>query len=125
MLVKTKEEQQGFLKQHLEGHDKSRALFEGLAEESDKLMGQVRELGVVNESIIKHQNSKQKLYHVKLKQENNELRYANQHLMFKTMELEERLGNKVNAESPRNQVREMRGDPLYQSPSDPDLITGS
>ncbi|KAF9362349.1 Kinesin-like protein kif15 [Mortierella sp. NVP85] len=125
LLVKTKEEQQAFIKQHLERRDKTRALFEGLAKENGKLMEQVRDLGLVNESMMKHQNSKQKLqYHVKIKQENNELRYENQRLMFKTIELEEKLGNKENADSLRNQVREMHGDSLYQSTLDLELTTG-
>ncbi|KAK3821880.1 MAG: hypothetical protein J3Q66DRAFT_334558 [Benniella sp.] len=125
LFVKTKEEQQAFIKQHLERRDKTRALFEGLAKENGKLLEQVRDLGLVNESMMKHQNSKQKLqYHVKIKQENNELRYENQRLMFKTIELEEKLGNKENADSLRNQVREMHGDSLYQSTLDLELTTG-
>ncbi|KAF9434297.1 Kinesin-like protein kif15, partial [Entomortierella beljakovae] len=111
LLFKMKEEQQALIKQQLERRDKTRALFEGLATENGKLMEQVRDLGVVNESMMKHQNPKQKLqYHVKIKQENNELRIENQRLMFKAIELEERLGNKENVESLRKQVREIHGE---------------
>ncbi|KAI8358790.1 hypothetical protein B0O80DRAFT_441452 [Mortierella sp. GBAus27b] len=125
MLVKIKEGQQAFVKQQLERRDRTRALFEGLATENGKLMEQVRDLGLVNESIMKHQNSKQKLqYHVKIKQENNDLRYENQRLMFKTIELEERLGNKANAESLRKQVREMHGNIPHPSALDLELLTG-
>ncbi|KAF9358090.1 Kinesin-like protein kif15 [Mortierella sp. AD094] len=119
LLVKMKEEQQALVKQQLERRDKTRALFEGLATENGKLMEQVRDLGMVNESMMKHQNPKQKLqYHVKIKQENNELRIENQRLMFKAIELEERLGNKENVESLRKQVREMHGNSPYQSSLD-------
>ncbi|KAF8961465.1 Kinesin-like protein kif15, partial [Entomortierella lignicola] len=116
LLIKMKEEQQALVKQQLERRDKTRALFEGLATENGKLMEQVRDLGMVNENMLKHQNPKQKLqYHVKIKQENNELRIENQRLMFKAIELEERLGNKENVESLRKQVREMHGNSPYQS----------
>ncbi|KAI1318998.1 Kinesin-like protein kif15 [Mortierella claussenii] len=118
LLIKMKEEQQTLVKQQLERRDKTRALFEGLATKNGKLMEQVRDLGMVNESMMRHQNPKQKLqYHVKIKQENNELRIENQRLMFKAIELEERLGNKENVESLRKQVREMHGTTIspYQS----------
>ncbi|KAF9402255.1 Kinesin-like protein kif15 [Mortierella sp. AD011] len=119
LLVKMKEEQQALVRQQLERRDKTRALFEGLATENGKLMEQVRDLGMVNESMMKHQNPKQKLqYHVKIKQENNELRIENQRLMFKAIELEERLGNKENVESLRKQVREMHGNSPFQSTLD-------
>ncbi|KAG0214801.1 Kinesin-like protein kif15 [Mortierella sp. GBA30] len=116
LLMKMKEEQQSLVQQQLERRDKTRALFEGLATENGKLMEQVRDLGMVNESMMKHQNPKQKLqYHVKIKQENNELRIENQRLMFKAIELEERLGNKENVESLRKQVWEMHGKSPLQS----------
>ncbi|KAF9285543.1 Kinesin-like protein kif15 [Mortierella alpina] len=117
LLMSMKEEQQALVQQQLERRDKTRALFEGLATENGKLMEQVRDLGMVNESMMKHQNPKQKLqYHVKIKQENNELRIENQRLMFKAIELEERLGNKENVESLRKQVWEMHGrNPLQSS----------
>ncbi|KAF9115712.1 Kinesin-like protein kif15 [Mortierella sp. AM989] len=124
LLVKMKEEQQTLVSQQLERRNKTRALFEGLATENGKLMEQVRDLGMVNESMMKHQNPKQKLqYHVKIKQENNELRIENQRLMFKAIELEERLGNKENVESLRKQVREMHGNSPYQSTLDLSLGT--
>ncbi|KAF9429497.1 Kinesin-like protein kif15 [Podila epigama] len=111
LLLTMKEEQQALVRrQQLEQRDKTMALFEGLATENGKLLEQVRDLGMVNERMMKHQNSKQKLqYHVKIKQENNDLRIENQRLMFKTIELEERLGNKDNVESLRKQVMEMHG----------------
>ncbi|KAF9935787.1 Kinesin-like protein kif15, partial [Mortierella alpina] len=117
LLMSMKEEQQTLVQQQLARRDKTRALFEGLATENGKLMEQVRDLGMVNESMMKHQNPKQKLqYHVKIKQENNELRIENQRLMFKAIELEERLGNKENVESLRKQVWEMHGrNPLQSS----------
>ncbi|KAF9899006.1 hypothetical protein BX616_003366, partial [Lobosporangium transversale] len=116
LLIKMREEQQALIKQQLERRDKTRALFEGLATENGKLMEQVRDLGLVNENMMRHQNPKQKLqYHVKIKQENNELRIENQRLMFKAIELEERLGNKENVESLRKQVHEMHGVTPYQS----------
>ncbi|CAO3565613.1 unnamed protein product [Mortierella alpina] len=117
LLMNMKEEQQALVQQQLQRRDKTRALFEGLATENGKLMEQVRDLGMVNESMMKHQNPKQKLqYHVKIKQENNELRIENQRLMFKAIELEERLGNKENVESLRKQVWAMHGrNPLQSS----------
>lgn len=119
LLMKVKEEQQTLAQQQVERRDKTRALFEGLATENGKLMEQVRDLGLVNENIMKHQNPKQKLqYHVKIKQENNELRIENQRLMFRAIELEERLGNKENVESLRKQVWEMHGESPYQSSLD-------
>ncbi|KAF9180639.1 Kinesin-like protein kif15 [Haplosporangium sp. Z 767] len=119
LLIKMKEEQQALVKQQLERRDKTRALFEGLATENGKLIEQVRDLGIVNESMMKHQNPKQKLqYHVKIKQENNELRIENQRLMFRAIELEERLGNKENVESLRKQVWEMHGKSPYMSSLD-------
>ncbi|KAF9550262.1 Kinesin-like protein kif15 [Mortierella hygrophila] len=119
LLMKMKEEQQTLVQQQVERRDKTRALFEGLATENGKLMEQVRDLGLVNENIMKHQNPKQKLqYHVKIKQENNELRIENQRLMFRAIELEEKLGNKENVESLRKQVWEMHGESPYQSSMD-------
>ncbi|KAF9929932.1 Kinesin-like protein kif15 [Linnemannia zychae] len=119
LLVKMKEEQQALIQQQIERRDKTRALFEGLATENGKLMEQVRDLGMVNENMMKHQNPKQKLqYHVKIKQENNELRIENQRLMFRAIELEEKLGNKENVESLRKQVWEMHGESPYQSSLD-------
>lgn len=119
LLIKMKEEQQTLVQQQVERRDKTRALFEGLATENGKLMEQVRDLGLVNENIMKHQNPKQKLqYHVKIKQENNELRIENQRLMFRAIELEEKLGNKENVESLRKQVWEMHGESPYQSSMD-------
>ncbi|KAK3846945.1 MAG: hypothetical protein J3R72DRAFT_208421 [Linnemannia gamsii] len=116
LLIKMKEEQQALVQQQVEKRDKTRALFEGLATENGKLMDQVRDLGMVNESMMKHQNPKQKLqYHVKIKQENNELRIENQRLMFRAIELEEKLGNLDNVESLRKQVREMHGESHYQT----------
>ncbi|KAG0275991.1 Kinesin-like protein kif15 [Linnemannia exigua] len=116
LLIKMKEEQQALVQQQVEKRDKTRALFEGLATENGKLMEQVRDLGMVNESMMKHQNPKQKLqYHVKIKQENNELRIENQRLMFRAIELEEKLGNLDNVESLRKQVREMHGESHYQT----------
>lgn len=123
LLMKMKQEQQEQVRlQELAQHGKTMALMEGLATENGKLMEQVRDLGMVNERMMKHQNSKQKLqYHVKIKQENNELRIENQRLMFKAIELEERLGNKENVESLRKQVREMHGNSSYQHGSLVDL----
>ncbi|KAF9381314.1 Kinesin-like protein kif15 [Podila verticillata] len=123
LLMKMKQEQQEQVRrQELAQHGKTMALMEGLATENGKLMEQVRDLGMVNERMMKHQNSKQKLqYHVKIKQENNELRIENQRLMFKAIELEERLGNKENVESLRKQVREMHGNSPYQHGSLVDL----
>ena len=119
LLMKMKEEQQTLVQQQVDRRDKTRALFEGLATENGKLMEQVRDLGLVNENIMKHQNPKQKLqYHVKIKQENNELRIENQRLMFRAIELEEKLGNKENVESLRKQVWEMHGESPYQSSMD-------
>jgi chromosome segregation ATPase len=119
LLMKLKEEQQTLAQQQVERRDKTRALFEGLATENGKLMEQVRDLGLVNENIMKHQNPKQKLqYHVKIKQENNELRIENQRLMFRAIELEEKLGNKENVESLRKQVWEMHGESPYQTSMD-------
>ncbi|KAF9912163.1 Kinesin-like protein kif15 [Linnemannia zychae] len=116
LLMKMKEEQQALVQQQVERRDKTRALFEGLATENGKLMEQVRDLGLVNESMMKHQNPKQKLqYHVKIKQENNELRIENQRLMFRAIELEEKLGNLDNVKSLRKQVLEMHGETPYQS----------
>ncbi|KAF9331867.1 Kinesin-like protein kif15 [Podila minutissima] len=123
LLMKMKVEQQEQVRrQELAQHGKTMALMEGLATENGKLMEQVRDLGMVNERMMKHQNSKQKLqYHVKIKQENNELRIENQRLMYKAIELEERLGNKENVESLRKQVREMHGNSSYQHGSLVDL----
>ncbi|KAG0328181.1 Kinesin-like protein kif15 [Dissophora globulifera] len=116
LLIRMKEEQQARVKEQLMKRDKTRAHFERLATENGKLMEQVRDLGMVNASMLKHQNPKQKLqYHVKIKQENNELRIENQRLMFRAIELEERLGNKENVESLRKQVREMHGASSYQT----------
>ncbi|KAG0342432.1 Kinesin-like protein kif15 [Podila horticola] len=125
LLMKMKQEQQEQVRrQELAQHGKTMALMEGLATENGKLMEQVRDLGMVNERMMKHQNSKQKLqYHVKIKQENNELRIENQRLMYKAIELEERLGNKENVESLRKQVREMHGNSSYQHGSLVDLPT--
>ncbi|KAF9583729.1 Kinesin-like protein kif15, partial [Lunasporangiospora selenospora] len=116
LLIKMKQEQQELFEQHVKRRDKTIALFEGLATENGKLMEQVRDLGLVNENILKHQNPKQKLqYHVKIKQENNALRIENQRLMFKAIELEERLGNKENVESLRKQVWEMHGESPFRT----------
>ncbi|KAF9164318.1 Kinesin-like protein kif15 [Actinomortierella ambigua] len=112
LLMRMKQEQQALIRQQqVEQRDKTMALFEGLATENNKLMEQVRDLGLVNERMMKHQNPKQKLqYHVKIKQENNELRIENQRLMFRAIELEERLGNKENVESLRKQAWAVHGD---------------
>ncbi|KAG0229051.1 Kinesin-like protein kif15 [Actinomortierella wolfii] len=111
LLLRMKQEQQALIRQQqIEQREKTMALFEGLATENSKLMEQVRDLGLVNERMMKHQNPKQKLqYHVKIKQENNELRIENQRLMFRAIELEERLGNKENVESLRKQVWAVHG----------------
>jgi len=117
VLLKMKEEQHMATQQEVERREKAQVIFEGLTTENGKLREQVRDLGNVNESIMKHQNQKQKLqYHVKIKQQNNELRIDNQRLMFRAIELEEKLGNKDNVASLRKQVREMHGASPYQSP---------
>ncbi|KAG0047303.1 Kinesin-like protein kif15 [Gryganskiella cystojenkinii] len=115
MLHRLKEEQQLIAQQDVQRREKAQVIFEGLTTENGKLREQVQDLANVTDSMMKHKNQKQKLqYHVKIKQQNNELRTENQRLMFRAIELEEKLGNKDNVASLRKQVKEMHGTSPYQ-----------
>ncbi|KAK3821747.1 MAG: hypothetical protein J3Q66DRAFT_398763 [Benniella sp.] len=70
LLVETKEEQQTFIRQHLEMRDKTQVHIEGLAKKNGDLIGHTGNLGL-NESIMKHRDlwQRQQQY-LKIKQDN-------------------------------------------------------